>query len=52
MSKIYQIYGKKSQGSGVQDIESIDQNTVKFVENGQLYIRRNGQCYTILGTAL
>ena len=49
---IYQIYGKKSQGSGVQHIESVDQNTVKFVENGQLYIRRNGQCYTILGTAL
>ena len=24
----------------------------KFIQNGQLFIRRNGQCYTILGTEL
>lgn len=47
---IYQIYGKKSDVStGVENIISTTA-PIKFVENGQLFIRHNGQIYTLLGT--
>ena len=47
---ITQIYGKKSQTSDVENVTRIDAEATKFVENGQLFIRHNGQVYTILGT--
>lgn len=47
---IFQIYGKKSPISGVQDVVIGGEDTMKFIENGQLLIRHNGQVYTVLGT--
>ena len=49
---IYQVYGKKGEvDTGVENITSSAEPT-KFVENGQLVIRRNNQVYTVLGTQL
>lgn len=49
---IYQVYGKKGGvDTGVENITSSAEPT-KFVENGQLVIRRNNQVYTVLGTQL
>ena len=46
---IYQIYGEKSNvGTGVENTTTTQQPT-KFLENGQLFIRHNGQTYTIFG---
>lgn len=46
---IYQIYGEKSNvGTGVENATTNQQPT-KFLENGQLFIRHNGQTYTIFG---
>ena len=48
---IYQLYGK------ADGTETSLENTIsttsptKFIENGQLFIRHNGNTYTILGTA-
>ena len=47
---IFQIYGKKSTGSGLHDVMTGNQETTKFIENGQLLIRHNGQIYTVFGT--
>ena len=47
---IFQIYGKKSTGSGLHDVTTGNQETTKFIENGQLLIRHNGQIYTVFGT--
>lgn len=47
---IFQIYGKKSPGTGVQDVTIGGEETTKFIENGQLFIRHNGQIYTVFGT--
>ena len=49
---IYQIYGNKSgTGTAVEHV-AVDQKPVKFIENGQLFIRHNDKVYTILGTQL
>ena len=45
---IFQIYGNQT-GTGVEDITTTTQ-TIKFIENGQLFIRHNENVYTILGT--
>ena len=45
---IFQIYGNQT-GTGVEDITTTTQ-TIKFIENGQLFIRHNENIYTILGT--
>lgn len=47
---IYQVYGE---GGGIEtDVENTISTTMptKFLENGQLFIRHNGQIYTIFGT--
>ena len=48
---IMQIYtGRPDVETGVEDVIVETSSTVKFVENGQLLIRRNGSVYTVLGT--
>lgn len=44
---IYQVYGDSE--TSVEDITTTIPST-KFIENGQLYIRRNENIYTVLGT--
>ena len=38
-------------GAGVEQVESADE-TVKFFKNGQLFVRKNGVVYTVLGEAV
>lgn len=38
-------------GAGVEQVESVDE-TVKFFKNGQLFVRKNGVVYTVLGEAV
>ena len=48
---IMQIYtGRPDVETGVEDVIVETSSTAKFVENGQLLIRRNGSVYTVLGT--
>jgi hypothetical protein len=44
---IIQIYGEKT-GTGVENVTTTTQ-TIKFIDNGQLLIRHDGNTYTILG---
>ena len=47
---IYQVYGSDNGiNTGVENTTTT-QHPTKFLENGQLLIRHNGQIYTILGT--
>lgn len=50
LNGITQIYGKKSQTSKVENVTTMNTESAKFVENGQLFILYNDQVYTILGT--
>ena len=49
LNGITQIYGEKSPGSGLHDVTTGNQETTKFIENGHLLIRHNGQIYTVFG---
>jgi hypothetical protein len=40
---------KEGEEQGVEQVKSENSQAVKFIENGQLYIRHNGRTYTILG---
>lgn len=43
------ILKTKDQATAVENVESENGKAVKFIENGQLYIRHNGRTYNVLG---
>lgn len=45
----FQIIIEESNTEGFESINANDDNAVKFFENGQLYIRRNGRTYNVQG---
>ena len=45
----FQIIIEESEAQGFESINANDGKAVKFFENGQLYIRRNGRTYNVQG---
>gem|GEM_PF-3517956 len=46
---VYTMTGKAGQGDGVDNIKDLNNEVKKVVENGQVYIYKNGVKYTVLG---
>lgn len=51
LSPIEFVYSEYTE-SALRDVQSLQTGAVKRIENGQLYILRDGVRYTVLGTAL